>query len=51
MKPLSVEMACLLGIQNEIQAVCNGTSDLPRYSQLAVSAPNFSCIYHFELLG
>ena len=23
MKPLSVEMACLLGIQNEIQAVCN----------------------------
>ena len=22
MKPLSVEMACLLGIQNEIQAVC-----------------------------
>ena len=23
MKPLSVEMACLLGIQNEIQAECN----------------------------
>ena len=23
MKPSSVEMACLLGIQNEIQAVCN----------------------------
>ena len=22
MKPLSVEMACLLGIQNKIQAVC-----------------------------
>ena len=22
MKPLSLEMACLLGIQNEIQAVC-----------------------------
>ena len=22
MKPLSVEMACLLGIQNEVQAVC-----------------------------
>ena len=26
MKPLSVEMACLLGIQNEIQAVCKGTN-------------------------
>ena len=26
-KLVSVEMACLLGIQNEIQAVCNGTSD------------------------
>ena len=24
MKPLSVEMACVLGIQNEIQAVCSG---------------------------
>ena len=24
MKPLSVEMACLLGIQNEIQAVWEG---------------------------
>ena len=26
MKPLSVEMACLLGIQNKIQAVCAHTS-------------------------
>ena len=26
MNPLSVEMACLLGIQNEIQAVCLATS-------------------------
>ena len=26
MKPLSVEMACLLGIQNEIQAVCSHLS-------------------------
>ena len=26
MKPLSVEMACLLGIQNEIQAVCGDIS-------------------------
>ena len=26
MKPLSVEMACLLGIQNEIQAVCIWTN-------------------------
>ena len=24
MKPMSVEMACLLGIHNEIQAVCGG---------------------------
>ena len=29
MKPLSVEMACLLGIQNEIQAVCNAGSVSP----------------------
>ena len=28
MKPLSVEKACLLGIQNEIQAVCAVRSDL-----------------------
>ena len=28
MKPLSVEMACLLGIQNEIQAVCSGPQNL-----------------------
>ena len=27
-KPLSVEKACLLGIQNEIQAVCAVRSDL-----------------------
>ena len=26
MKPLSVEMACLLGIENEIQAVCPDSS-------------------------
>ena len=26
MKPLSVEIACLLGIQNEIQAVCFATA-------------------------
>ena len=28
MKPMSVEKACLLGIQNEIQAVCAVRSDL-----------------------
>ena len=28
MKPLSVEMACLLGIQNKIQAVCVDIVDL-----------------------
>ena len=31
MKPLSVEMACLLGIQNEIQAVCGVTEILTFY--------------------
>ena len=31
MKPLSVEMACLLGIQNEIQAVWNDTNQIHTY--------------------
>ena len=34
MKPLSVEMACLLGIQNEIQAVCNGIDKKVSYLKL-----------------
>ena len=35
MKPLSVEMACLLGIQNEIQAVCwvSTLSEIEKYFQ------------------
>ena len=47
MKALSVEMACLLGIQNEIQAVCILTSHAWRPRVLAMQRPlfasNFEC--------
>ena len=41
MKPLSVEKACLLGIQNEIQAVCAVRSDLFSKKQTSL----FYCSY------
>ena len=37
MKPLSVEMACLLGIQNKIQAVCLALTSLKKNDATALS--------------
>ena len=42
MKPLSVEMACLLGIQNEIQAVSDMTTDLIFFPHQSLAFFNLS---------
>ena len=45
MKPLSVEMACLLGIQNKIQAVCMYYDDsfVGIFNDFAVNATPLVC--------
>ena len=43
MKPLSVEMACLLGIQNEIQAVCPPNTHFWNLEKNPVSPNSSNC--------
>ena len=41
MKPYSVEMACLLGIQNEVQAVWNVPQEFKMSDKIWISKENF----------
>ena len=47
MKPMSVEMACLLGIQNEIQAMWN--ERLGKKSKHKEVSNQRSCIFFYEM--